>query len=365
VSMGALTASSDIIYTAASGTIRANTSDASDNKRLLLLGGGANSSIRGAIIGLYGNEHASAPGEVHIVSGDISGSDIIFKPRGATKMTLDENGALIISNQVTIGGAIEAGSIFNIEPGVAARDILTSVGTGLHIEADSQAINAAGNGETVAIGSLVFLGIPTWTSVGTTFTISDAATLYIQGPPVDSTNVTHTREYALWSDDGANRFDGLLTGKGGTIGIDIDAAGMVSINDTTNANMTIGLTINQAANDDQIFACKSDDVAHGLVSSGLFAIETDTYFAIAKVDGDLGGTTFISVAKDTGTNVPSTRFLCYGGDGGTSLSTAGTALVEWHIAQHDDADTLQNITTGDNIFAIRAQTGGRCSRGGF
>lgn len=163
---------------------------------------------------------------VHIVSAPDEGEDnyALWVDAGAVQIddTLTVGGAVgtgpltvtgdaIITDQVTIGGAIEAGSIFNIEPGVAARDILTSVGTGLHIEADSQAINAAGNGETVAIGALAFLGIPTWTSVGTTFTISDAATLYIQGPPVDSTNVTHTREYALWVDNGNVKFDGDLT----------------------------------------------------------------------------------------------------------------------------------------------------------
>lgn len=149
-------------------------------------------------------------GEMTAPTGTFSGAVSI----SALTVTADA----IFSDQVTIGGAIEVGSIFNIEPGVAARDILTSIGTGLHIEADTQAINAAGNGETVAIGSLAFLGIPTWTSVGTTFTISDAATLYIQGPPVGSTNVTHTREYALWVDAGLSRFDDIILSSDGAIG---------------------------------------------------------------------------------------------------------------------------------------------------
>ncbi|MAH47768.1 hypothetical protein CMI37_18245, partial [Candidatus Pacearchaeota archaeon] len=43
----------------------------------------------------------------------------------------------------------------------------------------------------------------------------------------------------------------------------INAAGTYFMNDTANGNMTQGLTINQGANDDEILALKSSDVAHG------------------------------------------------------------------------------------------------------
>ena len=114
------------------------------------------------------------------------------------------------------GAAITAGTVFDIAPGHAQRDLITSVGMGLNIQADTWDINAAGNGETVAIGPLVFLGIPTWTSTGTTFTITDGTTLYIQGVPVGSTNVTITNAIALWIDAGDFRLDAnaILTNEG-------------------------------------------------------------------------------------------------------------------------------------------------------
>ena len=93
--------------------------------------------------------------------------------------------------------AVTAGTVFDIAAGHAQRDLVTSVGMGMNMQADTWDINAAGNGETVAVGSLVFLGIPTWTSTGTTFTVTDAAALYIQGVPVGSTNVTVTNAWAL------------------------------------------------------------------------------------------------------------------------------------------------------------------------
>ncbi len=121
-------------------------------------------------------------------------------------MTLGDD--LVVDNQLAVGGAVVTGAKLSIEAGDVARDLVTSVGTGLHLTADTQAINAAGNGETKAIASLVFVGIPTWTSVGTTLTLTDAATVYIQGAPVGSTNTTATGGYALWVDDGAVRIDG-------------------------------------------------------------------------------------------------------------------------------------------------------------
>jgi len=55
-------------------------------------------------------------------------------------------------------------------------------------------------------------------------------------------------------------------------------AGLMGIGDTANANMTVGLTINQGANDNEILALKSSDVGHGVTGQ----TETDTYAFIKK-----------------------------------------------------------------------------------
>lgn len=61
--------------------------------------------------------------------------------------------------------------------------------------------------------------------------------------------------------------------------------GLVGINESLNTNMTLGLTINQDVNDDEIVALKSSDVAHGITT----ATETNTYFTILKKDSANGG----------------------------------------------------------------------------
>jgi hypothetical protein len=67
----------------------------------------------------------------------------------------------------------------------------------------------------------------------------------------------------------------------------------VYIGDTANAKMTQGLTINQGANDDEILAFKSSDVAHGVTDY----TETDTFGSFVKMTGDNGGLKMIGISE--------------------------------------------------------------------
>lgn len=62
-------------------------------------------------------------------------------------------------------------------------------------------------------------------------------------------------------------------------------AGTAYIGDTANAKVTLGLTINQAAADDEILSLKSSDVAHGVTD----VTETDTYGRFLKAEATGGG----------------------------------------------------------------------------
>ena len=57
------------------------------------------------------------------------------------------------------------------------------------------------------------------------------------------------------------------------------------IGDTANGDVTLGLTINQAGNDNQIIAFKSSDVAHGVTT----LMETDTFGSVQKLVAASGG----------------------------------------------------------------------------
>lgn len=70
--------------------------------------------------------------------------------------------------------------------------------------------------------------------------------------------------------------------------------GIGYINDNANSKMTIGLTVNQGANDDTIVAFKSSDVAHGMTS----LTETDTFWEMSKYDGATGGAYLKGYSED-------------------------------------------------------------------
>ena len=74
-------------------------------------------------------------------------------------------------------------------------------------------------------------------------------------------------------------------------------SGSVYINDTANANSTIGLTINQGANDNTILALKSSDVAHGRTD----VAETDTFGELLKSHGASGGLLVRGIKDGDGT----------------------------------------------------------------
>ena len=67
--------------------------------------------------------------------------------------------------------------------------------------------------------------------------------------------------------------------------MNLAAEGLLSLSEDENSNMTTGLNINQGASDDEIFALKSSDVAHGLTAR----TETDTFMAVKKYHADQGG----------------------------------------------------------------------------
>lgn len=186
-------------------------------------------------------------------------------------------------------------------------------------------INKAGSGTHAEFAGVIF-GAPTIGAGASTLTT--AATVKINAAPTGaSTN------YALWVAGGESRFDGVVTAaigdlRVGATGIDasIRLAGtnnwdlfhdntadtfairrnssafltiastlLFAINDTSNANMTVGLTINQGGADDEILSLKSSDIAHGMTG----ATETDTFASLLKASQNAGGLMMIGYTSAT------------------------------------------------------------------
>ncbi|MBU2060139.1 MAG: hypothetical protein KKB38_20705 [Gammaproteobacteria bacterium] len=101
-------------------------------------------------------------------------------------------------------------------------------------------------------------------------------------------------------------------------GENLGQGGPVFINETANAQMTLGLTINQDANDNEILAVKSSDVAHGMTS----VTETDTYGFLAKGHATGGG---LAITGLTDTEVTNAQALVLAGFLGEAAATGKTS----------------------------------------
>lgn len=145
-------------------TLLAGTLDGSDTARMAMSGGGALSSTRGGDIRLYGNEHASQPGDVSINAGgvtngsvDLGASDatgtITASTAGLTRLTVEADGDLALD--ATNGGSIV---ITKVSTGVSqpAATGLTAAGTTI---TDALQLTSVYNNVTTAAAST---GVKLW-----------------------------------------------------------------------------------------------------------------------------------------------------------------------------------------------------------
>lgn len=111
---GIISVRQDIKYNDSSFFVYSASSDAADNQAMHLASGGSNSATRGAYISAFGNENAST-GALYLVSGSVSGGDIVIQANsatsdillqtvGLTRWTVDEAGAL--TQNATNGGSL-------------------------------------------------------------------------------------------------------------------------------------------------------------------------------------------------------------------------------------------------------------------
>lgn len=127
----------------------------------------------------------------------------------------------------------------------------------------------------------------------------------------------------------------------------IDSAGGVFIGDTANANMSVGLTINQGANDDQIIALKSSDVAHGFTTM----LETDTFGVLRKSTASQGGL-LIRGWHEGGSSALFLEANVAGAPEVTSTSSTNPIAV---IRSYKKSGTAQATPTGeDAIWGVAA-----------
>ena len=127
-----------------------------------------------------------------------------------------------------------------------------------------------------------------------TFTVLSGSTLAVASGATIANSGTATGFGVSLANDGDNRIvtaDG-SGGLNGEANLVFDGS-LMFLNDSANGNMTDGLTINQTGADNEIFALKCSDVAHGITAT----TETDTYTTFTKVSAAEGGLYLQSFAE--------------------------------------------------------------------
>lgn len=123
----------------------------------------------------------------------------------------------------------------------------------------------------------------------------------------------------------------------------LTTSGTAYIGDTANADVTLGLTINQGAADNQILALKSSDVAHGMTDIA----ETDTFGYGAKISPTAGGVAFVGLTEETA----ALQLAGFGTNDDTTKTSGGSAYIVMD-ARKKSGTTVGAPGANANLLAI-------------
>jgi hypothetical protein len=126
----------------------------------------------------------------------------------------------------------------------------------------------------------------------------------------------------------------------------VSGTGAVYVQDSANANMTNGITINQGAADDEILAFKSSDVAHGITD----VAETDTFGMFKKFNAPGGGLWITGIVDSGDGNAAILHGIS------TNNNTAKTVNAHGGVelwASADDGTDRGTVGSNGNLAAIK------------
>ncbi|KKL65737.1 hypothetical protein LCGC14_2151990 [marine sediment metagenome] len=153
---------------------------------------------------------------------------------------------------------------------------------------------------------------------------------------------------------GGATVDGITVMSGGDITITpprnvVIASGSLMINETNNVKMTIGLTINQGAADNEIISFKSSDVDHPMTDNA----EADTFGYISKVEGTSGGMALAGFKDADGAPGYAFLFLARLGEAAdTTHTTAGIGVTHIQSSITDGSVNITALASGGNAFVV-------------
>ena len=137
--------SGHLVFNNTSTEIRTNTSDGSDNKRIILCGGGDNSQVRGAQITLYGNEYSSHEGRLQLLAGNSGNSNGVIQmyAGGSERLRITSDGNVGIgydspSQRLVVHAGADNSTVAVLTGGDVSRGL--KISTAAHVLNDQNII---------------------------------------------------------------------------------------------------------------------------------------------------------------------------------------------------------------------------------
>ena len=138
--------------------ISINTTDATDNRAIFMVAGGAAAASRGAIIQLYGNEHATQAGDVFIDGGTVAGGGVLIRTSGDVTNTVSISAgnatlaATFTGANTTLAGdlAVNGGDLTS---SATTFNLLNATVTTLNVGQAATTLRIGATGGAVAFGA--------------------------------------------------------------------------------------------------------------------------------------------------------------------------------------------------------------------
>jgi hypothetical protein len=192
-----------------------------------------------------------------------------------------------------------------------------------------------------AVASGELLGGLSFKGYHTSFQNAASILAYVDGTPGGTTDMPGRLVFNT-SPDGSSTLVERLR---------IDSSGSLYINDTANANMTVGLTINQGTNDNEILALQESGINHGITDSA----ETDTFANVKKFIAAEGGVALRGFSAGTRTVLIEAQATTED----TVDTTSSTAAIELRAGLKSGTGIIDLGATG-NMLSVATANGGTC-----
>jgi hypothetical protein len=227
------------------------------------------------------------------------------------------------------------------------------LGVGIDTPDGTMHVHTATSGSVTASTSANIGVFESSASNGISILVPDASSAeWTMGSPSDSDFCRIIGQY-----NSGSPFFEILNSSSARFRFDLTASPKLLINDTANANQTIGLTINQGAATDHIIVLKSS-ASTGLTTALLIGdAEADDFLTVTRLNGGNAGTLIQSIAVDVAVS-SSFSIYGYGGTATTTKTTSGVGLIDIFATEHNGANALADITADGNVFSVRARVGG-------